>query len=101
MSSFYKEETGIAIIMRCIFNFLMNNFLNTKKKHSSSGFSRDGTFDYIMKYHKSSVPHRALTRLVKRYSLNCPASTPPPLLAARENWWVRSVEITCIVVTLQ
>ena len=83
------------------FQLFNEQFPQYKKKHSSSGCSRDGTIDYIMKYHKSSVPHRALTRLVKRYSLNCPASTPPPLLAARENWWLRSVEITCIVVTLQ
>ena len=33
------------------------------------------------------TPQRGVTSLVKRYSEKCwAASTPPPLLAASENW---------------
>ena len=54
MSSYYKEETGIAIIMRCIFNFLMNNFINTKK-NIPAVVAVEMAQSIIMKYHKSSV----------------------------------------------
>ena len=59
---------------------------------------------YISIYHNVYSPtqaQRGLTGLVNKYSENCWASTPPPLLVARENWLLSSWEMTCIVVTLQ
>ena len=66
----------------------------------------DIKLNYISKYHNITLlawrGQRGVAGLVKRYSEKCwAASTPPPLLAARENWWLSSCEITCRVVTLQ